>query len=130
MLLSGTAASLKSLLFSGGMQWRSQDFTGLVGDRLRVEGRLQVAADNLFWLGESCPLNWDPSGRDEVTVQMIIGYLEAVWRLELVEGGLLDSTSWRSPKVDISDFTVFFPVCGPRGRGMPMVARCEIRVPG
>jgi len=112
------------------VQRRLQDFTGLVGGRLRAEGRLQVAADNLFWLGESCPLNWDPSGRDEVPVQMIIGYLEAVWRLELVESGLLDSASWRSPKVDISDFTVFFPACGPRGRGMPMVARCEIRVPG
>ena len=130
MLLSGTAVSLKSLLFSGGTQRRLQDFTGLVGDCLRAEGTLQVAADNLFWLGESCPLNWDPSGRDEVPVQMIIGYLEAVWGLELVESGLLDSASWRSPKVDISDFTVFFPVCGPRGWGMPMVARCEIRAPG
>ena len=109
------------------VQRRLQDFTGLVGGRLRAEGRLQVAADNLFWLGESCPLNWDPSGRDEVPVQMIIGYLEAVWRLELVESGLLDSASWRSPKVDISDFTVFFPVCRPHGWGMPMVVRCEIR---
>ena len=118
--------SLKSLLFDGA-QRRLQDFTGLVGERLWAEGALQVAADNLFWLGESCPLNWDPSGRDEVPVQMIIGYLEAVWRLELVESGLLDSASWRSPKVDISDFTVFFPVCRPRGRGMPMVVRCEIR---
>ena len=97
------------------------------GGRLWAEGALQVAAGNLFWLGESCPLNWDPSGRDEVAVQMIIGYLEAAWRLELVESGLLDSASWRSPKVDISDFTVFFPVCRPHGWGMPMVVRCEIR---
>ena len=126
MLLSGTAMSLKSLLFDGA-QRRLQDFTGLVGERLWAEGAPQVAADNLFWLGESCPLNWDPSGRGEVAVQMIIGYLEAAWRLELVESGLLDSASWRSPKVDISDFTVFFPVCRPRGRGMPMVVRCEIR---
>jgi len=47
VLLSGTAMSLKSLLFDGA-QRRLQDFTGLVGERLWAEGALQVAADNLF----------------------------------------------------------------------------------
>ena len=39
---------------------------------------------NLFWLGESCSVIWEPSGRGGIAMRMIFGYLKFSMRSDLL----------------------------------------------